>query len=257
MAIEGVLLDMEGVLVVAWQALPGAAEALRALRERGVPFLVATNATSVPRSALAEKLRGTGLDVDESRVVTAPVLTASYLRANHPGARCFLVGEPDIRGELEGVTLVDGDTDADVVLAAGADRAFTWENLSRAFRMLERGAALVAMHRNLFWMTEDGLMLDTGAFLVGLERAAGVEAVVTGKPSAEFFRRCVDLLGVEPERVAMVGDDLEADVLAAQDVGLTGVLVRTGKFRRDVLEGSRRTPDHVIDSIADLATLLP
>jgi HAD superfamily hydrolase (TIGR01450 family) len=164
------------------------------------------------------------------------------------------VGEPDIGAELTGVTLVEDD--ADVVLVAGADRAFTWENLSGAFRMLKQGAALVAMHRNLFWMTERGLMLDAGAFLVGLERAAGVEAVVTGKPSPEFFRRCVDLLSVPAERVAMVGDDLEADVLAAQEVGLTGVLVRTGKFLPETLERSARKPDHVIDSIGDLPTLL-
>ena len=249
------LLDMDGVLVIAWQALPGAAETLHTLRERGVPFLLATNATSVSRAALAEKLGQAGLDVDASLVVTAPVLAASYLRANYPGARCFLVGEPDIREELAGVTLVEDD--ADVVLVAGADSAFTWENLSRAFRMLERGAALVAMHRNMFWMTENGLMLDTGAFLVGLERAAVVEAVVTGKPSPEFFRRCVDLLGVPPERVAMVGDDLEADVLAAQHVGLTGVLVRTGKFLLETLERSVRKPDHVIESIEELPELLP
>jgi HAD superfamily hydrolase (TIGR01458 family) len=254
MAIEGVLLDMDGVLVTAWRALPGAAEALHALQLRGVPFLLATNATSVSRSALAEKLGQAGLEVDAGQVVTAPLLTASYLRVHHPRARCFLVGEPDIGDDLAGVRIVEED--ADVVLVAGADRSFTWEKLSRAFRMLQRGAALVAMHRNLFWLTEGGLMLDTGAFLAGLERAAGVEAVVTGKPSPQYFRECVGLLGLAPESVAMVGDDLDADVLAAQDLGLTGVLVRTGKFRPEMLERSERKPDHVIESIADLEGLL-
>src|SRR5207247_11473347 len=171
MAIEGVLLDMDGVLVTAWRALPGAAEAIDALRRRGVPVLLATNATSVSRSALVEKLRQAGIEIGADQVVTAPVLTASYLHARHPGARCFLMGESDIRDELAGVDLVEDD--ADVVVLAGADRAFTWESLSRAFRMLNDGAALVAMHRNLFWMTESGLMLDTGAFLAGLERGPG------------------------------------------------------------------------------------
>ena len=253
-AIEGVLLDVDGVLVTAWRALPGSAETIRALRDRGIPFLLATNTTSLTREALAGRLGEAGLEIEAHEVVTAPVLAASYLRAHHPDERCYLVGEPDIADELAGVQLVDDD--ADVVLVAGADPAFTWENLSRAFRMLKGGAALVAMHRNLFWMTEEGLMLDAGAFLLGLERASGVEAVVTGKPSPEFFRQCVDLIGVTAERMAMVGDDLEADVLAAQDVGLTGVLVRTGKFLPETLERSVRKPDHVIASIGELETLV-
>jgi HAD superfamily hydrolase (TIGR01458 family) len=254
MEIDGVLIDVDGVLVRAWRELPGAARTLRWLRKREMPLLLATNA-SLSREVLAGRLRQAGLEVDRTEVVTAPVLTASYLRAHHPGQRCFLVGEPDIGEELKGVRLVEDD--ADVVVVAGADRAFTWHTLSRAFRMLKDGAALVAMHRNLFWMTEAGLMLDTGAFLLGLERAAGVEAVVTGKPSPDFFRQCVDLLGIPAERVAMVGDDLEADVLAAQDVGLMGVLVQTGKFVPETLERSDRKPDHVIESIGELQELLP
>ena len=215
---DGVLLDVDGVLATAWRPLPGAAETVGWLRDRGIPFLLATNATSLSRDGLAARLRQGDIEVQGGDVVTAPVLTAAYLRRRHPGARCFLLGQPELGEELRNVELVDSE--ADVVVVAGADPAFTWENLSAAFRMLKDGAALVAMHRNLFWMTESGLMLDTGAFLAGLERAAGVDAVVTGKPSPEFFSRCVDMLGLPPERVAMVGDDLEADVLAAQDAGM-------------------------------------
>jgi ribonucleotide monophosphatase NagD (HAD superfamily) len=118
--------------------------------------------------------------------------------------------------------------------------------------MLLDGAVLVAMHRNLSWLTEKGMQLDAGAFLLGLERAAGAEAVVTGKPSPDFFRQCLDLLGTDAGHTMMVGDDLEADVLAAQRLGLAGVLVRTGKFREEQLERTEEKPDLVIDSVADL-----
>jgi HAD superfamily hydrolase (TIGR01458 family) len=252
--IEAFLLDIDGVLATAWRPLPGAARTIAWLREHEVPFVLATNTTALSRRGLARNLREAGLEVETDEVVTAPVLTAAYLRTHHPGARCFLVGQPDLADELADVHLVEDGVD--VVLVAGADRAFTWENLSRAFRMVKDGAALVAMHRNLSWMTEEGLMLDAGAFLIGLERAAGVEAAVTGKPSPEFFLQCLELVGAPAERAAMVGDDLEADVLAAQDVGLTGVLVRTGKFRPEELERSERQPDHVIDSIDGLPELL-
>jgi ribonucleotide monophosphatase NagD (HAD superfamily) len=125
------------------------------------------------------------------------------------------------------------------------------------YRHLQRDAALVAMHRNLFWRTDAGLQLDAGAFLLGLERAADVEAVVLGKPSGAFFAAALSTLGVGRSEAVMVGDDLEADVLGAQRAGIPGVLVRTGKFTEkdeDGIDDDR--PQHVVDSIADLPELL-
>jgi HAD superfamily hydrolase (TIGR01458 family) len=252
--VRGVLLDIDGVLTVSWRPLPGAVDAVAWLKRRRVPFLLMTNTTSHTRAALADRLRGVGFEVDGDDVVTAPVATAAYLRTHHPRARCFLLGAADVADDLAGVDLVDES--ADVVVVAGADPAFTWENVNRAFRMVVGGAALVAMHRNLSWMTEDGLTLDSGAYVAGLEQAAGVEAVVCGKPAPEFFRQAIDLLNLSAEATAMVGDDVETDVLAAQAVGLTGVLVETGKFRAEALERATGRPDHVIDSVGDLPDLL-
>jgi HAD superfamily hydrolase (TIGR01458 family) len=253
---DGVLLDIEGTLVVSWEPVPGAQDALRALRNDGFPLRLVTNTTSTTRSDLVRRLREAGIEVDPEDVVTAPVVTAAYLRMHHPGARCLLLGEGGAAEDLDGVELVQGDVRADVVVVAGADPAYTWENLNRAFRMALGGAAIVAMHRNLAWRTEHGMMLDSGAFLMGLEAAAGVEATIIGKPSRDFFQQAVDLLGIPAERVAMVGDDLDNDVLAAQSLGLTGVLVKTGKFRQEALDASDGAPDHVIESIADLPDLI-
>jgi len=252
--IDGVLLDVDGVLVVSWEPILGAVEALRWLREQGVPFRLVTNTTTVPRTRMAETLRAAGFDVAPEDLLTAPVATAAYLRANHPGARCFLLGIEDIAEDLAGIDLVSDR--ADVVVVAGADEAFHFDNLNRAFRMLLDGAALVAMQRNLSWMEAAGPSLDAGAYLLGLEAAAGVVAVVAGKPSPDFFRSGLDLLGLPAQRVAMVGDDVEYDVLAAQAVGMTGILVRTGKFRPEHLERVSGSPDHVVDSLADLPALI-
>jgi HAD superfamily hydrolase (TIGR01450 family) len=112
------------------------------------------------------------------------------------------------------------------------------------------------MHRNLYWRTEDGLRLDSGAFLAGLEQAARTEAEVTGKPSAAFFEAALRRLGARAGEAVMVGDDIESDVLAAQRAGLTGVLVRTGKYLPETHRSASGEPDHVIDSFADLPGLL-
>jgi HAD superfamily hydrolase (TIGR01458 family) len=252
--VDGVLLDIEGTLAIGTKPLPEAPEAVRELRSRGIPFRLATNSTGATRSELCRSLTSAGIDVEPGDVVTAPVLTAAYLRVHHPGARCLLLGGSAAMPDLEGIDVARDD--GDVVVVAGADPTFTWENMNRAFRALLRGAALVAMHRNLSWQTEEGLTLDSGAFVIGLEEAAGVLAAVIGKPSPDFFAQAIDLLGMPARRVAMVGDDLENDVLAAQALGLTGILVRTGKFRAETLEAAASPPDHVIDSIADLSGLL-
>lgn len=259
-AVDGLLLDIDGVLTVSWRPIEGAPETLARLRGEGIPFRLVTNTTSRSRASLAATLREAGFDVAGDDLVTAPAATAAHLRSNHPGARCLLLAKGDVAEDLEGVELVEEAPE--VVVVAGTDagpgpeEVFTYENLNRAFRALMEGAALVAMHRNLSWRTDEGLALDSGAFTLGLEAAAAVTAEVVGKPAPDFFRQAVALLGVPAERAAMVGDDVVSDVLAAQAVGLTGVLVRTGKFREEDLARAEGRPDHVVDSVADLPALL-
>jgi HAD superfamily hydrolase (TIGR01458 family) len=214
-----------------------------------------TNTTSHSRADLAEQLRGSGFDIPAYEILTAPAATGAYLRAHYPGKRVFLLGETGVAQDLEGVTLVD-DEPADVVVIGGADEAFVFDNFNKAFRMLLGGAALVAMHRNFSWLTDEGLCLDAGAYVVGLEAATGLTAAITGKPAPEFFESGLDSLGLPAERVAMVGDDLDHDVLSAQTLGMTGVLTRTGKFRAEALDRSDDHPDHVVDSIADVPAAL-
>jgi ribonucleotide monophosphatase NagD (HAD superfamily) len=143
-----------------------------------------------------------------------------------------------------------------VVLVSGADESFCFETFNRVLALLRGGAELVATHRNLFWMTRRGEKLDAGAYLLGLEAATGLETVVLGKPATGSFRAGLEALGLPAARVAMVGDDVENDVLAAQAVGVTGVLVRKGKFREDQLARASGTPDVVVDSIRDVPALL-
>jgi len=253
--IRGLLLDMDGVIMMSWRPLPGAVEALARLRAAGLPLRLLTNTTEKTGAEMAAELRRIGFDVTAGDVLTAAAAAAAYLRDQHPGARVHLVGDGR-PPELEGVHLVGLDESPDVILLSGADRSFTFENFNRVYRALLGGAALVAMHRNLSWMTEGGVCLDAGAYLYGLERALGREAVVAGKPSPAAFETGLRALGVPASAALMVGDDVQNDVLAAQAAGITGVLVRTGKFREELLAGAPGAPDHVIASIGDLPALL-
>ncbi|MFF4018548.1 TIGR01458 family HAD-type hydrolase [Streptomyces sp. NPDC001843] len=255
-SVRGVLIDIDGVLTVSWEPLPGAVEALREIREAGLAVALVTNTTSRTRASIARTLSEAGFPVTGEDVLTAPAVTAAHLAERFSGARCALLNSGDIEEDLVGVTLVDEGAVPDVVVVGGAGPEFGYAQLNRAFGHLQRGARLVAMHRNLYWRTDSGLQLDTGAFLAGLEKASGVEAEVTGKPSPAFFEAALSRLGVGADQALMVGDDIESDVLAAQRAGITGVLVRTGKYLPETHERANGTPDHVLDSFADLPGLL-
>jgi HAD superfamily hydrolase (TIGR01458 family) len=253
MAPRAVLLDVDGVLVVSWKPIPGAIDAVDALRAARVPVLFVTNTTSRTRADVARSLRDAGFALDDSELFTAGVATAAYLAEHHPGARCLVYNEGPL-DDLAGVTIVDDDDDArpDVVVIGSAGPSFTWDMVNRAARAVIAGAELVAMHGTATWRTADGICVDGGAYVAALERATGRVAVTVGKPAAPMFEAALHAVGVDARDAVMVGDDLHSDVLAAQAFGLHGVLVRTGKYRDEVLRDAPEPPDAVIDSVADL-----
>jgi HAD superfamily hydrolase (TIGR01458 family) len=256
--IRAVLIDIDGVLTVSWKPLPGAVAALRQLRADGFPLALVTNTTSRTRASIASTLADAGFPVTGGDILTAPVVAAAYLREHYPGARCLLLNSGDIRADLTGLDLAQQGDPApmDVVLVGGAGPEFSYQALNEAFSHLQRGARLIAMHRGLYWRTSEGLRLDTGAFLAGLEQAAATEAEVVGKPAAAFFATALTHLGADAAHTVMTGDDIESDVLAAQRQGLTGILVKTGKYLPRAYDTASGTPDHVLDSFANLPGLL-
>jgi len=258
MRIGAVLIDIDGVLTISWRPLPGAVAALQQLRAAGLPLALVTNTTSRPRASIAAALAEAGFPVTAADILTAPAIAAAYLNDHYPAARCLLLNHGQIGADLAGVTLVGEDDPGpvDVVLIGGAGEEFSYQMLNRGFGHLQGGAKLVAMHRGLYWRTADGLQLDSGAFVAGLEQAAGIRAEVVGKPAAAFFSAALAHLGADAADTVMVGDDIENDVLGAQRQGLTGVLVKTGKYLPSALRNASGIPDHVLDSFAGLPDLL-
>ena len=253
--VSAVLLDIDGVLTTSWQALPGAVQTIDWLKEHGIDFRLVTNTSSRTRREIVGLLADSGMAVDSSQVVTAVTSAARYLGENHPGSGCLVLNEGgDLSEDLEGVSEGEAAT-ADVVLLGGAGPSIGYDELNMVFRRALDGVPVVALHRNTRYQTDDGPVLDMGAFVVGLEEAADMEVTVVGKPAADFFATALRDLHAEARDVVMVGDDIVSDVLGAQATGMTGVLVRTGKFRPSDLDRDD-SPDHVIDNIGQLPALL-
>jgi HAD superfamily hydrolase (TIGR01450 family) len=269
MAIGGVLFDIDGVLVTSWKPIDGARETLATLADHQIARSYLTNTTTRTRVQIADLLTGAGMAVAPDEVVTAAVLTADFVRDRYPDARCFLVNSGVIADDMPGIDIVASvDTRGgpmpdkpDVVLLGGAGPEYDHVTLSWVYDWMAQGVPVVAMHRSTSWTTTDGLRIDTGLYLLGMEEVSGRKATAVGKPAPAGFLASAARLGVEPDEMYMVGDDLNNDVLAGQVVGMTGVLVRTGKFRQDTLnrwtaDEFAMQPNHVIDSVADLPELL-
>src|SRR5919201_3615271 len=246
------LLDVDGDPHVSGEPIAGGANAVRRLRDEGHRLRFVTNSTTRSRAALAAALREMGIELDDEELDTTPRAAARALG----GKRVLALTMHAIVGDLEGVELVGEDAEA--VLVGGADETpeknpvFSFMNLARAFQELEAGAELYCLHKNRWWQTKHGPLLDAGAFVAGLEYAADTDATVLGKPSSAYFEAALDAVDADAGMTWMVGDDIEADIGGAQAHGMKTVLVRTGKFRPDVVERGTIRPDGIISSIAQL-----
>lgn len=247
--IQGLLIDLDGTVVEADKMIPGADVTLAWLKEHKIPYRFVTNTTSKPRQAILQKLERLGLTVTADEIFTAPVIARDYL-LREGLTRCYPLIKASLQEDLTGVELVEDAPQA--VLVGDIGDELTYAKMNRAFRFLLDGAAFIALARNRYFRGEDGLCLDVGSIVAALEYASQREAVLIGKPAREFFLLAGQSLGVPQETIAVIGDDLEADVLGGKKAGSLGILMRTGKFRSEQLNKASIAPDAVLDSFASL-----
>lgn len=251
---RGILFDLDGVLYNAEDPIPGATETVEWARQESIPHLFVTNTTSRSRADLAAKLARLGIPGSEEQILTPSVAAANWLRGEESGALALFV--PRLaRSEFAAFTALDdsAESGASHVIVGDLGEAWDFKTLNRAFRLLHSNPAakLVALGMTRYWQSPNGPALDAAPFVVALEHATGREAVVMGKPAKPFFEAAVGRLNLSPAEVLMIGDDIKGDVGGAQNAGLKGALVKTGKFRPGDFGGGI-TPDAVFDSVADL-----
>jgi len=246
--VDGLLFEIDGVLTIGEEVIPGAAETIASLRARDIAIRFMTNTTIYCRYTLLDYMRAKGFEMAIDELYTATYVAARYLRDHN--ARSYLpLLLPDAQLEFTGIDVDEATPEYVVVGDIGA--GFTFSRLNRAFRALLNGAKLIALHKKRHWRTPDGLFLDAGPFVMALEYASETNAVVVGKPNAAYFELVLGELNLPRERVAMVGDDIEIDVKGAKLMGLQGWLVKTGRFRKEDL-GRGIWPDQVLSSVTDL-----
>ena len=247
------LIDLDGVLYQGDKAIAGASETVGWLNAENIPHLYLTNTTSISRSSLLEKIDQFSIEARADRIITPIVAASQWLSAHKMHSVALFVSENAL-SDFSGIESMDPETDSPVDAVVIGDLGDGWDylTLNRAFRLLMRTPkpVLIALGLTRYWAASDGLRLDVAPFVKALECASDCQALIIGKPSPTFFESALSVLQCEPESALMIGDDIVGDIEAAQSAGIRSILVKTGKFREQDLQGRIR-PDILLDSIAD------
>ncbi len=245
------LTDMDGVLIHEGVAIPGAAEFLSTLRERGLPFLVLTNNSIYTQRDLRARLAVSGLDVPEESIWTSALATAQFLDDQHPGGSAYVIGEAGLTTALHNIGYVLTDSAPDYVVL-GETRTYSFEAITKAIRLVETGARFIATNPDPTGPSPDGPLPATGSVAAMISRATRRDPYYIGKPNPMMFRSALNQIEAHSESTAMVGDRMDTDIVAGIEAGLYTYLVLTGSTRKEEVNGYPFRPNHVVDSVADL-----
>ena len=251
----GFIFDLDGTVYRGETLLPGAAEAIGALRAAGRRLCFLSNKPIERRAVYAQTLSRLGVPTRTEEVITSAWVLARYLWREAAGARCLVIGEAPLVEELRAAELTTVDGPAVDYVVVAFDRTFDYRKLDVALQAVTRhGARLIGTNRDRTCPVPEGEVPDGAGMIAAVEAvtARPVDPIV-GKPSPIMLHEALTLLGLPAPACAVVGDRLETDVAMGRAAGLTTVLVLTGVTRPGDPAIARWRPDHVLGSLAEFA----
>ena len=245
------LMDMEGVLVREEHAIPGADRLIKALQAAELPFLVLTNNSIYTPRDLSARLAGSGIQLPPDRIWTSALAAAQFLDSQRPGGSAFAIGEAGLTTALHNVHYTLSERDPDYVVL-GETRTYSFELITKAIRLIERGARFIATNPDPIGPSPDGSLPATGAVAAMISKATGVRPYFVGKPNPLMMRSALRAIHAHSETTVMIGDRMDIDIVAGMEAGMETVLVLTGISTRADAERFAYCPSRIVGSIADL-----
>lgn len=251
--IRNLLIDMDGVLYRGRTGLPGGPELMAFLRERGIPYLLVTNNSTLTPAQFVLRLGRMGIDVSQDLIMTSGVATSAYLATlAPPGTKVNVVGEPALIKELEGRGFVIAGRDAEYVVC-GWDKGINFDKLKTACLAIRDGATFIGTNADKTYPLEKDLIPGAGSILAFLVAATDVEPIVVGKPEPIMIEQSLRMLGARPEETAILGDRLDTDILGGHRAGILTIMLLTGISTEAEAAACDAPPDLIFD---DLPTLI-
>lgn len=248
---KGFICDMDGVIYLGNQLLPGVAEFVNWLNENDKRFLFLTNSSERSPKELRQKLQRMGLDIGEEHFYTSALATAAFLKKQAPGCTAFVIGAPGLLNALYDVGVTMNDVDPDYVIV-GETASYNYEVITKAVRLVLNGARLIATNSDLTGPTEFGIAPACRSLVAPIELATGKKAYFMGKPNPLMMRTGLQLLGVHSEEAAMVGDRMDTDVIAGMESGLATVLVLSGCTSRTDVNDYPYRPTYILNGVGEI-----
>lgn len=266
--IKALIIDMDGVL---WQGncpLPGLDDFFRCLRKQAIPFILATNNSSLTQTQYLTKLRSMGIAVSDDEILTSSMATAYYLNEQviPSETSLFIIGEEGLRLPFieRGFNLINIDKLKDCdpkkvspdYVVCGLDREITWEKMAIATLYLRAGAKFIASNGDTSLPLEVGTVLGNGAILAALQASSDISAIVIGKPQAIMYQQAIKFLGVEKENTIAIGDRLDTDILGAVNTGIRSIMVLTGISTVEDFKEVEYRPTWIMDDLLTITNAL-
>ncbi|RDI46607.1 NagD protein [Nocardia mexicana] len=245
------LTDMDGVLVHEDHLVPGADKFLSELQANDIPFLVLTNNSIRTPRDLQARLRHTGLDIPPEAIWTSALATATFLDEQRPGGTAYVVGESGLTTALHDIGYVLTDSDPDYVVL-GETRTYSFEAITTAIRLVERGARFIATNPDATGPSREGVLPATGSVAALITRATGRDPYYVGKPNPLMMRSALRRIGAHSQSTVMIGDRMDTDVISGLEAGMRTILVTSGISTRASVEHYPYRPTAVLESVADL-----
>ncbi len=248
--INGLLIDLEGVLYSDNKLIPGSIDVIKELKREGIKLRFLTNTTTAPRKIILKKLINFGFDIEEKEIFTPIIATKNYLRDNTV-KKISLVTNIEIIEEFKEYEITQKDPEA--IIMGDIYKNFNWEILDRIFKLVYiNNAALIALHQNKYCMRDGQVSLDLGPFVRAIEYASNKKSILMGKPEKNFFDLAIKDMEISKEAVFMIGDDIISDIKGAKDFDIKAIQVKTGKYQKEDCSDKFTQPDLRIDSIINL-----
>lgn len=246
---KGLLIDLEGVLYVGDDLIPGAIETITKLSERfSIRYL--TNTTTTSRNSIFKKLKKMNLPLREEHIFSPSIAITMYLK-NHNINNIYLLTNPDLHPDFSEYNFDDKNPQA--IILGDVYKNFNWDSLNKVFQLqLKNNSILIGLHKNKYCKRDNQISLDLGPFVSALEYATSKKAIIIGKPSKDFFDLAINSLNLNKNEIFMIGDDINADIGGAKGQNISAIQVKTGKYQQNDESDDFVQPDYRVDSIADL-----
>jgi NagD protein len=245
---RGFIIDMDGVLYHGNRLLPGASEFVSWLQAQNRSFLFLTNSSERTPQELAQKLERLGVVVSHDHFYTSALATASFLASQSPHGSAYVIGDAGLTKALYDVSFNMNDVDPDYVVV-GETRSYGYDTITRAIRLVLKGARLVGTNPDPTGPGESGLVPATGALMLPIELATGCKAYFVGKPNPLIMRHALKQLGCQREESVIIGDRMDTDIVAGIEAGIETVLVLSGVTQEADLKRFAYRPHHIFPGV--------